>query len=81
MNLIVGRTRVSVDECLGGHDDRVQTEAALRRLLVDERLLDRMGFLESSQPVEGLDVGDAVRVKLVRTDASRGFIDFARIGR
>ena len=27
---------------------------------------------------EGLDVGDRVRVELVHTDASRGFIDFAR---
>jgi exoribonuclease-2 len=29
----------------------------------------------------GLDVGDAVRVKLVSTDVERGFIDFAREGK
>jgi exoribonuclease-2 len=34
------------------------------------------GRLESGS--SGLDVGDPVRVKLVRTDIERGFIDFAR---
>jgi ribonuclease R len=28
---------------------------------------------------QGLDVGDALRVKLVATEPSRGFIDFVRI--
>lgn len=36
------------------------------------------GRIERGQ--EGLDVGDRVRVKLLRTDPERGFIDFARIG-
>ena len=30
--------------------------------------------------VEGLDVGDRVRVELVHTDIERGFIDFVRSG-
>jgi exoribonuclease-2 len=29
----------------------------------------------------GLDVGDTVQLKLVRTDAERGFIDFERVGK
>jgi len=33
------------------------------------------------QGYEGLDVGDRVRVQLIRTDVERAFIDFARAGR
>ena len=28
---------------------------------------------------EGLDVGDRIRVRLVKTDAERGFVDFVRL--
>ncbi len=34
------------------------------------------GLLAQGQ--EGLDVGDRLRVKLIRTDAERGYVDFAR---
>ena len=36
------------------------------------------GLLASGQ--QGVDVGDKLRVRLVRTDVERGFIDFARAG-
>ena len=35
------------------------------------------GRIERGQ--EGLDVGDRVRVRLLRTDPEHGFIDFARV--
>lgn len=35
------------------------------------------GLLAQGQ--QGLDVGDRLRVKLVRTDVQHGYIDFARV--
>jgi exoribonuclease-2 len=31
-----------------------------------------------AQGAQGLDVGDRLRAKLIRTDVQRGYIDFAR---
>ena len=49
-DLRVAGVRVLIEEGLGGQDDAVQAEAALRRLLVDERLLDRVGLLDVPSP-------------------------------
>jgi exoribonuclease-2 len=42
------------------------------------RLLDPPVEGRLERGFEGLDVGDRVRVRLISTDAQRGFIDFAR---
>ena len=57
LDLRVGRLRILIEERLGGQDDAVQAEAALRGLLVDERLLDRMRLLDGAEPFERRDLG------------------------
>ena len=61
---------------IGQRFDGVVTGASAKGTWV--RLFDPPveGRLERGQ--EGLDVGDRVRVRLVHTDAERGFIDFVR---
>ena len=44
-------------------------------------LLPPAGRRKADTRVEGLDVGDRIRVELIGTDVERGFIDLARAGR
>ena len=57
LDLGVARLRVLIEERLRREDDAVQAEAALRRLLVDERLLNRMRLLDGAEPFERRDLG------------------------
>ena len=49
------RLRVLIEKCLRGQDHAVQAEAALRRLFVDERLLDRVRLLRRAETLERRD--------------------------
>src|SRR5262245_63002862 len=52
MNLFVGGLRVLIEKRLGGEHHAVQTVAALRGLLLDERFLNRMWLLRTAEPFE-----------------------------
>ena len=56
-----GRLRLAVEQLLGRHDHAVDAVAALRRLLVDEGLLQRVRLLERAEPLERGDLGVAER--------------------
>src|SRR5262245_52307626 len=51
-NLSIRRLRVLIQECFGCHNDAVNTKSALHGLLVDERFLNWMGFLDRPEPLE-----------------------------
>src|SRR6185436_383651 len=53
----IGRLRVLIEKRLGGEDDAVEAEAALCRLLGDERPLDRVRALDRAEPFERRDLG------------------------
>ncbi|HNP72594.1 MAG TPA: RNB domain-containing ribonuclease, partial [Kouleothrix sp.] len=61
---------------VGGVFDAIVTGAAAKGTYV--RLLSPPVEGRVVRGEEGMDVGDHVRVRLVGTDAARGFIDFAR---
>lgn len=61
---------------IGEHFDAVVTGASSKGTWVRTRRPTVEGKLEEG--FEGLDIGDRVRVRLIGTDPTRGFIDFAR---
>ena len=67
--LLQGRIGAQFDAMVTGASDK-GTWVRIAQPLAEGRLVK--GF-------EGLDVGDAVRVQLLRTDVQRGFIDFTRV--
>lgn len=64
---------------IGEEFDGVVTGASSKGTWVKLHRPDVEGKVE--QGWEGLDVGERVRVRLIRTDAERGFVDFAAVGR
>jgi VacB/RNase II family 3'-5' exoribonuclease len=67
--LLQSRVGAQFDAMVTGASDK-GTWVRITQPLAEGRLVQ--GF-------QGLDVGDAVRVKLTHTDVQRGFIDFARV--
>jgi VacB/RNase II family 3'-5' exoribonuclease len=62
---------------IGQRFDAIVTGASEKGTWV--RILRPAGEGKMVQGVQGLDVGDRVRVELVHTDVERGFVDFARV--
>src|SRR5688572_18919353 len=57
LNLAICCLGVTIEKGLRGHDDAVDAEAALHRLLIDKSLLNRMRFLDCSQTFQRADIG------------------------
>jgi VacB/RNase II family 3'-5' exoribonuclease len=68
---------VAMSGRIGETFDAIVTGASAKGAFVRVLRPHIEGMLVHGQ--QGVDVGDKVRVKLVRTDAQRGYIDFARV--
>jgi exoribonuclease-2 len=68
---------VALQHRIGEIFDAVVTGASEKGTFVRVLQPHVEGLLAQGQ--QGLDVGDRLRVKLIRTDVQRGFIDFARV--
>ena len=76
----VGRTRFLIQQFLGLHDHAVDAIAALRGLLVDEGLLQRMRLLDGAERLDGGDLGIAERADRGDAGARRLAVDQHRAG-
>ena len=68
---------VAMQSRIGAIFDAIVTGATPKGTFVRVRQPRVEGLLAQGQ--QGADVGDRLRVKLIRTDVQRGFIDFARV--
>ena len=76
----LGRLRLAVEQFLGRHDHAVDAVAALRGLLVDEGLLQRMRLVDRAEPFDGGDLGVAERADRGDAGAHRLAVDQHRAG-
>jgi len=67
----------AMERRIGALFDAVVTGVTQHGTFVRIRQPQVEGLLAQGQ--QGVDVGDKMRVKLIRTDVQRGYIDFARV--
>jgi exoribonuclease-2 len=68
---------VAMQSRIGATFDAIVTGASPKGTFVRVLQPHVEGLLAQGQ--QGADVGDRLRVKLIRVDVQRGFIDFARV--
>src|SRR5207245_354379 len=80
LNLGVARRGVLIEESLRRQDDAAEAKAALRRLLVDERFLNRVRVVRRTETFERGDLGAVHRADRRDARADRAAADDDRAG-